>query len=495
MRKPSPALVIAVLALFVALGGASWAATGGNFILGQGNTASSSSSLSAPVAGGSALTLSNTSTTAGSSALRLNVAAGHPPFTVNSAGKVPSLNTDLLDGRDSSFFLPATGTAADANKLGGFPASTFYRLRTAPRANTFSAGDSGPNVGNYTSITIGRDGLGLISDYDATKGNLKVAHCSNVVCSTATSTALDSTGNVGLFTAITIGRDGLGLISYYDATKGDLKVAHCANVVCSSATKATVDGVNADVGWFTSITLGSDGLGLISYMDASNGDLKVAHCSNLSCSTATSTTIDTGGVQTNVGLYSSITIVGDGLGLISYYDQTNNGLKVAKCSNLACSVATPRNLLCCYGSEVGTHSSITTGADGKGLISFYSAPDGQIEIAKCADVPCTTSYVGVVDSVSSSDTSTSITAGADGFGLVAYRDPANGDLKVGHCSNDFCDQTSSVVVDAVGDTGYEDSVTIGADGLPLIAYHSASTGNLRVAHCGSPLCIRYFRLR
>jgi hypothetical protein len=48
----------------------------------------------------------------------------------------------------------------------------------------------------------------------------------------ATLTTLDSTGNVGAFTSVTIGADGQGLISYWDATNGDLKVAHCSNVFC-----------------------------------------------------------------------------------------------------------------------------------------------------------------------------------------------------------------------------------------------------------------------
>jgi hypothetical protein len=30
-----------------------------------------------------------------------------------------------------------------------------------------------------------------------------------------------------------VGADGLGLISYYDSGNGDLKVAHCSNRACS----------------------------------------------------------------------------------------------------------------------------------------------------------------------------------------------------------------------------------------------------------------------
>src|SRR6267142_880026 len=103
-------------------------------------------------------------------------------------------------------------------------------------------------------------------------------------------TSLDGSGNVGQYSSVTIGTDGLALISYYDATNGDLKVAHCSNVACTSATLTTVDRAG-DVGQYSSVTIGADGLGLISYYDATNGDLKVAHCSDSACTDATRTTL------------------------------------------------------------------------------------------------------------------------------------------------------------------------------------------------------------
>jgi hypothetical protein len=54
-------------------------------------------------------------------------------------------------------------------------------------------------------------------------------------------TTVDSAGSVGYFTSITIGTDGLLVISYYDYTNGDLKVAHCNDLACSSADLTTVD--------------------------------------------------------------------------------------------------------------------------------------------------------------------------------------------------------------------------------------------------------------
>jgi hypothetical protein len=174
--------------------------------------------------------------------------------------------------------------------------------------------DSAGAVGAHSSLAIGIDGLGLVSYFDVTNGDLKVAHCGNVACTTDVTSTLDSTGNVGQFNGIAIGDDGLGLISYYDQTSGDLKVAHCLNLSCTAATTSAVEAGGNDVGRYASMAIGADGSGLISYWDATNDDLKVAHCSNTACSSATTSTIDS---TNSVGLFTSIAIGIDGLGLIS----------------------------------------------------------------------------------------------------------------------------------------------------------------------------------
>ena len=104
-RRPSAPLVLSTIALFVSLGGAGYAASGGNFVLGQPNTATTPTSLSALVPGSRALRVVNNDPAPDSTALTLGVADGHAPFTVDSDTKVINLNADKLDNLSSAAFL------------------------------------------------------------------------------------------------------------------------------------------------------------------------------------------------------------------------------------------------------------------------------------------------------------------------------------------------------------------------------------------------------
>jgi hypothetical protein len=188
--------------------------------------------------------------------------------------------------------------------------------------------DSG-NFREGSGVTIGADGLGLTS-YEAS-AHLKVAHCSNVACSSVTKATIDGSFDVGGWSSITTGADGLGLISYLDRDNGSLKVAHCSDIICSSGTATTID--SGDIGGFTSIAIGSDGLGIVSYEapQTRQGELKIAHCSNTACTSATITTLDPAGDLFG----TSVTPGADGLAIVSYHNQTS-GLQVVHCSNVFC---------------------------------------------------------------------------------------------------------------------------------------------------------------
>lgn len=116
MRKTSPAMFVALLALFAALGGVGMAATGDTFILGNANSADSTSALTATTTG-PALNVTN----AGNGVpLSLNSATyalkGAPPLKVNSQVKVNNLNADLLDGLNAGAIAPTiTGNSASAS--------------------------------------------------------------------------------------------------------------------------------------------------------------------------------------------------------------------------------------------------------------------------------------------------------------------------------------------------------------------------------------------
>lgn len=85
----------AVFALILGSGTA-YAATGGNFILGKSNRAGTTTALNNP--NGTALTLKSKS--------------GTPALSVSNQVKVPRLNSDLVDGRDSTAFALTAGRTA-----------------------------------------------------------------------------------------------------------------------------------------------------------------------------------------------------------------------------------------------------------------------------------------------------------------------------------------------------------------------------------------------
>ena len=97
----------------------------GNFILGKGNAATTSSKLTANVAA-PALTLVNNSTAAAATALNITVPAGKAPLKVNAAaGTATNLSADKLDGKGAEDFYAAGSKVAAADAVDGKDSSVF----------------------------------------------------------------------------------------------------------------------------------------------------------------------------------------------------------------------------------------------------------------------------------------------------------------------------------------------------------------------------------
>ena len=150
-------------------------------------------------------------------------------------------------------------------------------------------------VGLYTSITIGVDGLPIISYSDITAEALKVAHCNDVACAgPATITTVDNDGNLGGYSLdhhrhrrpadhqLLRHHGRFRRTSIVELSKW--RTAMTSHVPGRTRRSRSVDDPATTVGLYTSIAIGGDGLPIISYRDGSLGThLRVTHCNDVAC--------------------------------------------------------------------------------------------------------------------------------------------------------------------------------------------------------------------
>ena len=127
-----------------------------------------------------------------------------------------------------------------------------------------------PNVGHYTSLAIGRDGVPHIAYQDITNADLKVAVKRNGEWIAET---VDARGDLGEHTSIALDASGRAHVSYYDLQDGALKYAEEKK---DGSWATTVVDASGDVGAYTSLELDAQGNPHISYMDVQQQTLKYA---------------------------------------------------------------------------------------------------------------------------------------------------------------------------------------------------------------------------
>ncbi len=297
----------------------------------------------------------------------------------------------------------------------------------------------------------------------------------------------DSDPDSGWNSSITIGVDGFPIIAHADSTGGPqrLKVTHCGNSFCSETMALSTFLDDPGNGLDPSIIIDALGRAIISYGTMADARLKLAVCTNDACTTFTTRDVDN---PTNaVGMGSSVMIGANGNPMISYIDQTAQTVKFALCNDSDCTSAAITTVPGTTGA--GGRTALALGANSMPLIAYFDDAADDLYLFACSDAACTTGVKTDLHSTGNIGMNRSIVIGVDGFPIISYYDIANGDLRVVHCTDVACaGQRDYTLVDSAGNVGSFSSITIGADSLPVISYYDATNKDLKLAHCANWAC-------
>lgn len=427
----------------------------------------------------------------------LNVLAGSTP-TPNSAN-IPLSDTGQFNVFNNlgtvnviidinGYYQPSTNIGEQGPQGPPGPAGPQGLSGDADVGHSISVADARDVAFADTSVAIGTNGNPIVSYLEDGTGDLSVAVCNDPTCTTATIAPVDTTG--GTNSSIAIGIDGNPVISYRHGTSGQLNVAACTDLTCTAPAVITpFEDAGANV-IHTSIAIGTDGNPVVSYLRNASGELKVAACTNPTCTAATITPLDVIGSASGIDSDTAITIGGNGNPIVSSHDNFANDLLVAACTNPTCTAPatiTPFDT----DDFIAFGLSVTTGTDGNAIVSYYNTDTGALKVAACTNPTCTAATITELDNSSVVGFYSSITIGTDGNPVISYFDNGTQDLKVAACTDATCTAASVTALDTIGDVGRFSSIVIGVDGNPVVSYRAAGSADLKVAVCGNTTCAPY----
>ncbi|MEK7611737.1 MAG: hypothetical protein AAB407_00065 [Patescibacteria group bacterium] len=200
------------------------------------------------------------------------------------------------------------------------------------------------------SMGIGYDGLPVMSYYASTTGSqrLRLAKCNtNYDClSFLTKDMGSSEKGSGYHNSLTIGLDGLPVISTGVRVGGlsELRVLKCLDISCTASTSNVVDSFTMSPTWnsgeWNAITLGINGFPVISYIASSTaGSLnpmlasRIAVCSSSDCSSGKNTLYEL--EQSNaINFGTTVAIGSHGIPIVAY--RIDGGFKLVTCGSDRC---------------------------------------------------------------------------------------------------------------------------------------------------------------
>lgn len=332
-------------------------------------------------------------------------------------------------------------------------------------------------VGEDVSMVLTKPGnIPVMSYYDRTNGDLKLAICNDTYCGKPIIRTIDSTGDVGRYTSLALTSTNIPVISYYDVTNFHIKLAICNDTTCSTSTIRNIDTALPSLG--SSLALTSANIPVISFTEKqsvnSNYALKIAICGNTMCSSTTYKILDGGiGKSYTIGDFSSLALTSTNNPVISYQDFTNAYLKLVICNNPSCT--TPAILTLDTSGHVGYMPSLKLYGDVP-IISYFDNTNNDLKWIHCGLPSCSPwnmRTVRTIDSSGSVGTHPSLAITKSGIPLMSYYDFDNRTIKLATCTDQYCTPTIPTTNIAAGLTS---ALALTSDDVPVISYYDQDAG-------------------
>lgn len=362
---------------------------------------------------------------------------------------------------------------AQATTTGTLP-YTMTPIPTSTAPATFSIVDS--NGGQYLSMALDSGGIPVISYHDSITSNLKIARCeNNTTCNAPTISIVDEGGP--WTTSLVLDSGGIPVIGYHTYI-GDLTLARCNNnTTCNTPIRTTITTFG-EPSYFPSLALDSAEFPLMSLNGPSGEALYLVRCNNnTTCDTPLGYVVDNPDVGIT-GRYTALALDNGDIPVISYYDVSNEDLRLARCNNNTTCNAPIRTTVDSNGN-VGLFTSIALDSGGIPVISYYDAGNGDLKLARCNNnTTCDAPLVTTIDSVGNVGWYISLALYSGGIPVISYLDFNNGDLKLARCNNNTtCDAPIIMVLSSIGYVGQYTSLELD-NGVPVISYRDATNQDL-----------------
>lgn len=347
-------------------------------------------------------------------------------------------------------------------------------------------------VGYANSIGLSKEGFPIVSYHHLNAGDLKLAYCENLDCSSAKIHLLDWAGDFGYFTDLVVSNSGKVYISYLDRKNGDLRVIRCLDYKCGRAQINVIDkgaGKAGYVGEYNSIDLTKQGYPVIGYFDNNLNNLKLAVCEDADCNISVIKEVDTEGM---VGEYLDLSLDNNtDMPIVVYQDRTNMQVKLIQCLDLYCEnyESTVIDDVAKRGGDI----SIFQDTSKTLYISYYDFNLNYLKLAICKDSNCNENKT-IIKLIEAKILPglfyswNSLIVNNSGNALISFYDMTTKNFGIVYCDDDLCKNKEIINIDKIGSIGTYASMVSDSNGRIFISYYDSSRGSLKVAQCENNKC-------